>query len=217
MTRKSSVALALQELEYAFHRMSDHRGEPVVVRREFIQFVQFTKKLIDYSRKEFKAQTGQTWKVESFSKWTPVTALFKELRRVDTHESPVSIKVRETLFYAIGALPAGVAGFPPSIAVTSVRELTDAFAETVPEGLRLVPCDPVTGEPLARQFYEVAARQYAYHLEPRTDKLAALLEAAKTDDLHLLCGQCLAVFRDYVRFFAESLPPPTAITKSRPG
>jgi len=210
MTQESSVALALQELEYAFRRMSEHRGEPVVVRREFMQFVQFTKKLIDYSRKEFKAQTGQNLRVASFSRWTPVTALFKELRRVDAHESPVSIKVRETLFFLVGALPEGVGGFPPSIAVTGVRELTDAFAETVPEGLRLVPCNPVTGEPIAGQSYEAAARQYAYHLEPRTDKLAALLEAAKTDDVHLLCGQCLAVFRDYVRFFSESLARPPA-------
>jgi hypothetical protein len=217
MTRTSSIALALQELEYAFHRMSGDRGEPVVVRREFIQFVQFTKKLIDYSRKEFKAQTGQTWKVESFSGWTPVTTLFKELRRIDTHESPVNIKVRETLFFPVGALPEGVGGFPPSIAVTGVRELTDAFAETVPEGLRLVPCDLITGEPIVGQSYEATARQYAYHLEPRTDKLAALLEAAKTDDVHLLCGQCLAVFRDYVRFFSESLARPPATNQRGAG
>jgi len=217
MTKRSSVALALQELEYAFRRMSEHLGEPVVVRREFIQFVQFTKKLINYSRKEFKAQTGQDWKVESFSRWTATTALFGELRRVDAHESPVSIKVRETLFFPVGALPEGVRGFPPSMAVTSVRELSDAFAQTVPEGLRLVLCDPVTGEPISGQHFEPAARQYAYHLEPRTDKLAALLEAAKTDDVHFLCGQCLAVFRDYVRFFAESLPPTTATTEGGAG
>ncbi len=209
MTKESSVALALRELEYAFRRMSEHRGEPVVVRRELIQFVQFTKKLIDYSRKEFKDHTGKKWKAGSYKSWTAATALFAELRRVDSHEWPVSIKVRETLLFPIGVLPEGVRGFPPSIAMTSVRELTDAFAETVPEGLRLVPCNPVTGEPISEQHFEPAARQYAYQLEPRTEKLAALLKAANSGDVHVLCGQCLAVFRDYVRFFVESMPPPT--------
>jgi hypothetical protein len=217
MTKESSVALALRELEYAFRRVSEHRGEPVVVRRELIQFVQFTKKLVDYSRKEFEDQTGRKWKVAEYKGWTAATALFAELRRVDSHEWPVSIKVRETLFYPIGALPEGVRGFPPSIAMTSVRELTDAFAEAVPEGLRLVPCDPVTGEPISERQFEPAARQYAYHLEPRTKKLAALLDAAKTDDVHVLCGQCLAVFRDYVRFFVESLPPPTPTAENGAG
>lgn len=216
MTKESSVALALNELEYAFRRMSEHRGEPVVVRRELIQFVQFTKKLIDYSRKEFKDRTGRKWTAEEYQGWTAATALFAELRRVDSHEWPVSVKVRETLLFPIGVLPEGVGGFPPSIAMTSVRELTDAFAETVPEALRLAPCDPVTGEPLSEQHFEPAARQYAYHLEPRTKKLAALLDAAKTDDVHVLCGQCLAVFRDYVRFFVESLPSPTASPENGP-
>ena len=216
MTKESSVALALRELEYAFRRMSEHRGEPVVVRRELIQFVQFTKKLIDYSWKEFKDQTGRKWKAGSYKGWTAATALFAELRRVDSHEWPVSIKVRETLLFPIGVLPEGVRGFPPSIAMTSVRELTDAFAETVPEGLRLVPCNPVTGEPISEQRFEPAARQYAYHLEPRTEKLAALLKAADSDDIHVLCGQCLAVFRDYVRFFLESMLPPTASPENGP-
>lgn len=192
----SDVAHVFVDLEAAYESLQDARDSPREVRRLFAQFVTLTQQLTEAVRREFSARTKQSWAASQFPGWNNVTDLFKELRRTDFHGTPLRILVRET---QVRRTDLGVL-----LQCSGTWELHDQQADAAPEGMVLVRADPVRDEPTDDPL-PLVRRTFVFHLHPRSVETERLLQEIGNIDLHILASKCIAVLRDYYKFYQDAL------------
>src|SRR4051794_24854298 len=119
--------------------------------------------------KEYSAKTGKSWVASDFDGWNDVTELFKELRRVDEHEYPVTILVNETQYFRTFE-------GEPELAINGTWSfsLDDQLLDNPRDDLRLELANPKTGQPSGQLFAPVR-KEYEFHLSPTSKKAKDLL------------------------------------------
>ena len=147
-------------------------------------------------RREFSATKGTSWAACQFPGWTPVTELFKQLRRSDQHGTAIQVLVHEsaTARSDLGAL----------VTLSGTWELHDQLAQAPPDGLVAVRADPVTGEP-ADDPLPIVDRSFRFLLRPRDAKTRRMLEEAGSEDMHVLASACLQTLREYHLYYRKKL------------
>ena len=154
-------------------------------------------------RKEYKAKTGKPWKAREFDSWDNVTDLFKELRRVDHHERPVTVLVHETQYFRTYE-----GGPDVAIAGTWSFSLEDQLCEIPRNDLRAELADPKTGQP-SGQMVTPVRREYEFHLgpssAPSSPKAIKLLADIGDPNVRTLSEACFKVLMKYYRHYQDLL------------
>lgn len=192
----NDVDVLFADLEACYGELQEARRSPRDVRRSFARFVTLAQQLTAVMRREFPTITGKAWRAAAFPGWTPVTNLFKELRNVDQHEALIQVLVHEsaTAQTDLGAL----------VTLSGTWELHDQLASESPGALVALRADPATGTPSDSQ-YPIVDRSFRFLIHPRTDKVADLLHAAGTQDMHDLASQYMDTLRDYLAYYKAEL------------
>jgi hypothetical protein len=197
MKHRSDVEMLYADLVASCDELNAARPSPVRVRRALARFIGLAQQLTAAMRREFSANTGKSWSASDFHGWNPVSHLFKSLRNIDQHDSPVLILVRERQTIR------PIEGSSTLLSFEGTWELHDQLAEP-PEGLVPVRADPVTGEP-TEEAIPLVSRERTFLLHARTDELRPLLDAAGNLDVHDLSAKCLTTLTAYVDFYRGRL------------
>lgn len=204
MTRNfSDTELVFGDLRQTAEDLHKEHGSPVRVRRLLSQFISLSQQLTEVMRKEHSDVNGSKWQAESFPDWSKVTNLFKKMRRTDYHSYPVTIRVEETQYFAVGDIFEDGIG-TSEVAVQGTWDLGDPFSEHVPEGLQLILADPATGKP-SHKFIEPKRRNYVFRLTARTQDLEQAIIQAGSNDVHHLVEKYFATLMDYYEFYRSKV------------
>ena len=199
----SDTDLVFGDLRHVAAELAVETSSPVRVRRLLSQFITLSQQLTEIMRKEYGAATGERLEARRFPSWTPVTELFKRLRRCDYHRYPITIVVRETQYFAVGDIFEDDVG-GAEVAFEGTWDLGNPFAQDVPDGIRLLRADPATGKK-TDEAVDPVRRSYVFVLRPRTPELAAALTKAGDDDVHTLVAECFATLEAYAGWYKAML------------
>jgi len=204
-----NVEFVFKDLKYTLKELNNKVSSPVEVRRNFGIFITLSQKLTEVMRKEFKAITSEDWQASKFEGWNDVANLFKELRREDYHEYPMTINVMEQQHY-LHAIYEDEEGnelneyFSPCV----TWELGDPFATEIPIGstMTLLGYDE-DKKPIGELIPEKV--EYRYVVSPKTDKVDKMLKELEDEDVISLCTKCFEILEKYLEYYKAKIKETT--------
>ncbi|MFL6258869.1 MAG: hypothetical protein ACJ76Y_04065 [Thermoanaerobaculia bacterium] len=188
--------IVFRDLEHAFNQLAPVSANPVTLRRAFREFVTLTQQLTEVFRTEYSQLTGRKWVAGDFPRWTPVTSLFKKLRRSDYHEHPFLLDVRHQQTIPFGKTSAGT---ELAFQIHSTTEIHSAFQEDRPKsslGIRL---------PKQNIWLQAIQEQSRCIVRGRTKEVRSALLTAGTCDVLELAASCMATMREYYAYYCDRL------------
>lgn len=195
--------IVMKDLEYTLQELKDSGASPVKVRRAFTRFITESQKLTESMRKEYSSITGLSWAASDFIGWNDITMLFKELRRTDYHESPVTIMIEETVYYLVAELEYEDGAVDKQYVVaTSKYDIGAPFSDCSISMSKIIFYDENMIEVESDGPDKV---EFKYSLNPCNTKLANLLELIGESDVIELSRMCYTVMRDYFEYYRNEI------------
>lgn len=191
--------IIFKDLEYTLDELKNTINIPVKIRREFVRFITLTQQLTESMRKEYKDTVGENWDASLFSGWNNVTKLFKELRKIDYHDSPITLDVNETQYHLV--------------------EEYENEDGTIEKGYLLFKVkynigDPFQSEPISvgkvffydednvqLPYVEPEIREYTYSIKSNVVKINSLIDEIGEEDVVILATTCFHVLSEYISFY----------------
>lgn len=188
----------MRDLEEALLALDAARPSPVEVRRAFRTVLTLSQQLTEMMRTEFRQRTGRKWQAGRFPGWNATTELFKLLRRLEYHEAPIEIGLRQEHRFLLGSIDEKRLF---ALSVHSDADLDDPFAKAPPRDFSMESLqDPANPTPLP-----LIGTKDAYIIITPTKALRRAVAAAGNDDLHVLSRRCVETLRDYHQWYHSQL------------
>jgi hypothetical protein len=196
------TSLAFGDLKFSLDDLNANKNSPVRVRRSFVQFITLSKQLTETMRREYSKLTTQKWEASLFTKWTPITKLFIDLRNYDQHEAPIIINIRENHNYLTHILEDEEGNEYHGYSVFQVLRSMDPFSDEVQNLMSVKFFDEEMKE---IENEEPESIDYEYEIHPKTKEIKNKLEEIGINDLHELINECFKTIQEYYDFYKEML------------
>lgn len=195
--------MVMKDLEITLKELTDSGASPVKVRRAFTRYITESQKLTEVMRKEYSEKVKEKWNAKDFPGWNDITLLFKELRKYDYHDSPVTIIIEETGYFLVSETEYSDGTIEKGYAVSSAKyDIGNPFSEKSIPNSRLVFYDENMRE-LPDEGPERV--EFKYYVNPCNKKIERLLVDIGDTDVILLCKQCNETLSDYCKYYLKMI------------
>ncbi len=189
-------------IEYTLDELKNTINKPVKIRREFVRFITLTQQLTESMRKEYKNKTGTNWEASLFSGWNNVTKLFKELRKIDYHDSPITLDVNETQHHLVEEYDNGDGTIDKGYIVVKVKyNIGDPFQS---EPISIGKVFFYDEDNLQLPYEEPEIREYTYSVKSKDRKINSLIDEIGEEDVVMLATMCFQVLSEYTSFYLNA-------------